>query len=134
MSDENVLRISLGSLEDFEEETVADLEEIERGGTGANKIMFADPEMFREILTEKRQELLEEVMAHPPESIRALAAALDRGVREVHDDLHLLENYGIVTLEEEGGRKKPRVPYDRIHIEIDLPARPDTDAATARAP
>ncbi len=121
MKEGKTLEITTGSLEEFEKETLGDLERIEEGGEGSDRLFFEDPEMFRKILTEKRQELIQEVMERPPESIRDLAKSLERGVREVHEDVHLLEKYKILTLEEEGNRKKPRIPYDKIHIEIDLP-------------
>lgn len=115
------LEITTGTLEQFEEETSRGLEKIEGGEGGSDKIYFEDPAMLRGILTEKRQELIQKVMESPPESIRELADDLDRGLREVHEDVHLLGGYKILTLEEEGNRKKPRIPYGRIHIEIDLP-------------
>lgn len=131
MDKENVLEITTGSLEEFEQETLEDLKRIEEGGRGTPKIMFADPEMFREVLTEKRQELMQEVLENPPKSMRELAENLERGLREVHDDVHLLESYGIVELEEEKGRKKPRIPYDRVRIEIDLPVLKSEKEAAA---
>ncbi|MFB6208736.1 MAG: transcriptional regulator [Candidatus Nanohaloarchaea archaeon] len=119
MSDEEkTLELKAGNLEKFEEETLEQLEELKKG---KDSIIFEDTEMFRRMLTEKRQELIEEVIENPPGSIRKLAENLDRGLREVHEDVKLMENYGIIQTEEDGNTKKPRIPYDRIHIEIDLP-------------
>ncbi len=115
---EKILEITTGTLEQFEDET---LQSIEKEETGPDKIFFENPEMFRKVLTTKRQELIQEIIEHPPKSIRNLANNLNRGLREVHEDVHLLEKYKIITLEKEGNRKKPRIPYDKIHIEIDLP-------------
>jgi predicted transcriptional regulator len=71
-------------------------------------------------------------MEQPPESIRALAGRLDRDVHDVHDDLHLLAEYGIVHFEEDGRAKKPYVPYDTVRIEVEfgLP-RGEESAASA---
>ncbi len=121
MPNEKVLEIRTGTVEEFEEGTLQNLEKIESGEGGSDKIFFEDPSMFRKVLTVKRQELIREVMERPPESIRDLSDKLGRGIREVHEDVHLLENYKILALEAEGNRKKPRIPYDRIHIEIDIP-------------
>ncbi len=121
MRNKKVLEITTGTLEEFEEETLQEIKKIGKKGGGPERIFFEDTAMFRKLLTEKRQELIQEVMETPPESIRGLAKTLERGVREVYEDVHLLEKYKILTLKEEGNRKKPRVPYDRIHIEIDLP-------------
>ena len=54
-------------------------------------------------------ELLEVVMDHSPESIRALADRLDRDVHDVHDDLYFLAEYDIIHFEEDGRAKKPYV-------------------------
>ncbi len=131
MREEKVLEITTGSLSQFEEKTHQDLKKIEKGKDGSDTILFEDPTMLRKVLTEKRQELIQEVMENPPESIRGLAEALGRGTREVYEDVHLLERYKILRLEEEKNRKKPRIPYDRIHIEIDLPVDLESDKATA---
>jgi len=41
-------------------------------------------------------------------------------VRQVHDDLQLLNEYRIVHFHEEGAAKQPYVPYDTVHIEVEL--------------
>jgi predicted transcriptional regulator len=65
-------------------------------------------------------ELLEAVMEHPPDSIRALADRLDRDVHDVHDDLHLLAEYDIIHFEADGRAKKPYVPDDTVRIEVEF--------------
>ncbi|KXB07270.1 hypothetical protein AKJ52_00590 [candidate division MSBL1 archaeon SCGC-AAA382C18] len=119
--EKKILEITSGTLEQFEDETLQNLEKIEKVGEEPDKIFFEDPTMFRKVLTEKRQELIQEIIERPPKSIRELADSLERGLREVHEDVHLLEKYKILSLNREGNRKKPRIPYDRIHIEINLP-------------
>jgi len=121
VKERRTLEITTGSLEEFEKETLRNIEKIGEEEEDSDKLFFEDSEMFRKLLTEKRQNLIQEVMERPPESIRGLAENLDRGVREVHEDVHLLKRYKILTLEEEGNRKRPRIPYDKIRIEIDLP-------------
>jgi Predicted transcriptional regulator len=59
-------------------------------------INFQDRSRLRELLTDRRIELLGEVMEHPAESIRALADRLNRDVHDVRDNLHLLAEYAIV--------------------------------------
>jgi len=59
-------------------------------------------------------------MDAPAESMRDLADRLDRDVRQVHDDLQILSGYRIVHFHEEGGAKKPFVPYDTVKIEVEL--------------
>lgn len=59
-------------------------------------------------------------MDEPAESIRGLADRLGRDIRQVHDDLKILAEYRIVHFREEGGAKKPHIPYDTIPFEIEL--------------
>jgi len=78
---------------------------------------------------------LEEGEEHPPvvsfplgprpakiltESIAALAANLDRDYSAVHDDVSLLADYGLLFVIEDGHSRRPYLPYERIHPEVEL--------------
>lgn len=73
---------------------------------------------INEVLDDKNLELIRTVAREDVESIRDLARRLDRDVRQVHDAVTELETLGLVELEEEGKRKKPRVWYDSITVDI----------------
>ena len=107
-------------------------EQWEDGEDVPHIVNFEDQARLRQLLTDRRMELLEAVMEHPPESIRALADRLDRDVHDVHDDLHLLAEYDIVYFEEEGRAKKPYVPYETVRIEVEfgLPRGEGSESAT----
>jgi predicted transcriptional regulator len=105
----------------------------EQGETVPHVVNFEDRSQLRELLTDRRMELLEAVMADSPESIRALAARLDRDVRDVHDDLSLLAEYDIVHFEQHGRAKQPYVPYDTVRIEVEF-GRPRGEDADSTAP
>lgn len=95
---------------------------------------FEDPTDLRALLTDRRLELLRHVMHDPSESIRALAAELDRDVRQVHDDLRLFADHGIVHFRQEGNAKQPYVPYDRVEISMTiLSDDAASDSSRARA-
>ncbi|MFB6354986.1 MAG: transcriptional regulator [bacterium] len=84
---------------------------------------FESPGMFRKLLTPKRLEMIEWLMKNDrPDSIRDLARRLDRGKGEVHDDLDVLEQYGIVYFKQDGQAKQPFIPYDEIDIDIKIKA------------
>ncbi len=87
-------------------------------------INFEDPAKLRNIFTEKRLALIEKIQEHSPDSIRDLARTIDRGLREVHEDLKLLEEYEIVQFVTDGRAKRPIVPYDRIDIKAGLLKHP----------
>jgi predicted transcriptional regulator len=85
-------------------------------------VVFVDPADVQRILTPKRMEMIETLMSKDIEvgSIRELAEVLNRNPSEVHEDVHTLEEYGIVVLRDEGRAKKPVVPYDDININVSL--------------
>lgn len=89
-------------------------------------VAFADPDELGRLMTRRRVELIETVMTDPPDSIRDLADKVGRGLREVHEDVHMLADRGIVELVEDGQAKKPRIPYDNVRIEVDLPRKEQT--------
>ena len=122
MKDENVLKISARSFEDFKEESLEKMEEFEEGEEVPHSVSFEEPTKLRKILTEKRIELIQFLMENEVESTSDLAKKLDRGVKEVSEDIRLLEEYGIVKVEKEGRSKKPSVPYEKIDIDIGIEA------------
>lgn len=83
-------------------------------------VNFEDRTQLRQLLTNRRMELLEVVMDHSPESIRVLADRLERDVHDVHDDLYLLAEYDIIHFEQDGRAKRPYVPYDTVRLEVEF--------------
>jgi predicted transcriptional regulator len=92
----------------------------EGGKAVPHVVNVQDRARLRELLTGRRTEPLEAVMAHPPESIRALFDRLDHDVHEVHDDLHLLAEYEVIHFEADGRAKQPYVPYETVRIEVEF--------------
>ncbi|GAA0283800.1 HVO_A0114 family putative DNA-binding protein [Halobacterium noricense] len=116
----STLRITALPAEQAQAAALERAEQWEHGEEVPHVVNFEDRAQLRELLTDRRMELLEEVMERPPESIRALADRLDRDVHDVHDDLHLLADYDIVHFKEAGRAKKPYVPYDTVRLEVEF--------------
>jgi predicted transcriptional regulator len=116
----STLRITSLPAEQAQAAAIERAERWENGEEVPHVTNFQDRSRLRQLLTDRRMGLLEEVMEHPPESIRALADRLDRDVHDVHDDLHLLTEYDIIYFEENGRAKKPYVPYDTVRIEVEF--------------
>lgn len=128
------LRITVESAEEFHDRTAGKLARLEDGDSPHEHVKaFATAVQVRRLLTEKRLELIETIMADPPESISALADRVDRATSDVHNDLQFLADERIVELERDGRRVRPRVPYENIHIEITLPLDRPTDDGEAFA-
>jgi len=68
--------------------------------------------------------LIEAIVEHQPDSIRAAAAAVDRDYREVHRNLNELEDLGVIEFEAAGQGKKPvlRAGAETIDFSIQFPA------------
>jgi len=119
--EERVLVLKSSPWGEFKEEALREIREFERGGRQPYHVRnFENPAEIQRILTPKRLELIRSIMDDEPDSMQEVGENLDRGLREIHDDLHLLEGYGIVELRKEGRAKKPVIPYDRIKIEVEL--------------
>jgi predicted transcriptional regulator len=86
-------------------------------------LFFENVENFRRILTDRRLALLLAITKHRPASVRELAGLLGRNYKNVSGDIDLLERLGLVTLAPrrgKGGAHAPSVPYEQIHVTIDL--------------
>lgn len=129
----STLRITSLPAERAQAAAVDRAERWEQGDEVPHVVNFEDRSQVRELLSARRMELLESVMEHPPESIRALAERLGRDVHDVHDDLHLLADYEIIHFEADGRAKKPYVPYETVRIEVEFArSRGDGSESPAR--
>ncbi|MFP8955074.1 hypothetical protein ACLI4Z_19285 (plasmid) [Natrialbaceae archaeon A-arb3/5] len=120
----DVLRVTVETFDEMREGALEDAEAIAEGESRAAVVSFATVGELRKILTDRRIELLQALMNTDgaAESISALADALERDYRTVHDDVALLENYGLLFVVDEGQSKRPYVPYQRIHLDVELVA------------
>lgn len=120
----DVLRVTVETVDEMREGTLEDVEAIAEGEPRPAVVSFATVGELRKILTDRRIELLQALVNTDgaAESISALADALERDYRTVHDDVTLLETYGLVFVVDEGQSKRPFVPYQRIHLDVELVA------------
>jgi predicted transcriptional regulator len=130
----DVLRITVESFDEMREETLDAVEAVADGEAHPAVVSFRTVGELRKILTDRRVELLRALMATngAAESISSLADDLDRDYRTVHDDVSLLADYGLMFIVEEGQSKRPYLPYERIHLDVELVgAHPGEDPAPA---
>jgi predicted transcriptional regulator len=91
-------------------------------------------ETLGRILRGTNLELLDAVATHEPESVRALARAVDRGPKEVLQNLNELEDYGLVAFEEQGRAKRPYLPYEEIDVQLPFPHSTSDDDSIVSSP
>ncbi len=84
-------------------------------------VYFVSVEAMRRVLTPSRLTLLHLIRTRRPHSIAALAKLIRRNFKNVHADLKLLADLGLVHLEPGAHLRDsvtPTVPYERIQFEI----------------
>lgn len=81
-------------------------------------ISFDSFETLAKVLTPRRLELLRYVHRRPATSIRALAHALNRDYRRVHEDVEALAETGLLERSDEG--TGITAPFDAIETRIAL--------------
>jgi predicted transcriptional regulator len=118
----SVLRVTVESFEEMREDTLDAVDAVAEGEEQPAVVSFRTVGELRKILTDRRIELLRALMATDgaAESISALAEALDRDYRTVHDDVSLLGDRGLLFIVEDGQSKRPYLPYERIHLDVEL--------------
>lgn len=87
------------------------------GKSGGDTFEFESPKALFTVLTPKRWDLIERLQALGEVSLRALARALERDVKRVHEDAAVLLDWGLIERTPAG---KLHVPYAKIHAEFDL--------------
>ena len=117
-----VLTVTVKSDEEFAanvEEGIQKLkagEEVDPGHT----VSFETQEHLMETFSPTRLALVRTVAEEEPASIRETARLLDRDVKNVHEDLTLLEQLGVVWFEEEGRARRPVFPFDELVISVEF--------------
>lgn len=84
-------------------------------------IYFESIDTIRAVLTNKRLLILKTIREKQPKSVYELAKILGRDLKNVNQDLCLLSEIGLVTLDKSETDKKrvtPHVNYSRILLEI----------------
>lgn len=118
----NTLRVTVETFDEVREETLNTIKAASEGEEQPAVVSFATVGELRKILTDRRVELLQALTDTDgaAESISALAEDLDRDYRSVHDDVTLMSECGLVFVVEEGQSKRPYLPYERIHLDVEL--------------
>ena len=125
----SVLRVTVESFDEMCEDSRAAVGAVEEGEEQPAVVSFRSVGDLRKILTDRRIELLQMLVA--TESIAALAADLDRDYSTVHDYVTLLADYGLLFVVEDGQSRRPYLPYERVHLYAELVGRHLDEGATA---
>jgi predicted transcriptional regulator len=83
---------------------------------GMEDVFVLDRKGAREVLTEKRTEILDTLKSEEVESVRHLAEVLERDKSVVSQDLQVLARNDLVEYEKKGRRKVPNVKHENVVI------------------
>jgi predicted transcriptional regulator len=86
-------------------------------------LYFESMDDVRRILTARRLDLLVAILQRRPASVTELARVVKRDLKNVSEDLAVLQQLGVVEFapsRTHGNARTPVVPYDEIEVTIDL--------------
>jgi predicted transcriptional regulator len=131
---ESTLVVTVNSSGEFHDDVTDAIETLERGDAADSTptLAFASYDDLMATLTPHVLDLIEAIRRGEPASINETARAVDRDVKNVHEELSRLARLGIIFFEEDGQSKRPVVWFDQLVI--NLPFDPDADDAAAAAP
>jgi predicted transcriptional regulator len=117
------LKVGVRPLEEGLQEFGGTLKALQTGKTLTKRrgVYFVSVEAMRRVLTPSRLTLLHLIRTRHPRSITALAKLIHRDFKNVHADLKLLADLGLVHLDPGAHMRDsvtPTVPYERIQFEI----------------
>jgi predicted transcriptional regulator len=114
------IRVGTDEAERTREETRERIEAIERGDEPEERhiLVLEDESALSRLITEANIELIRTIRQHKPASMRETAKLVDRGHKEVHQNLTRLETLNVIDFVQEGRAKRPLVSFDEIKIDI----------------
>jgi predicted transcriptional regulator len=117
------IEIGIKPLKESLHEFASVWDKLQRGEKVEKKagIYFESIDAMRKVLTNKRLAILKVIKEEEPNSVYSLAKLLGRDLKNVNQDLKMLVDIGLVTVEPvKDGKKRivPHVGYDKILLEI----------------
>ncbi len=131
---ESTLIVTVKSPDEFHDDVTEGIEALERGDAvdSTPTLSFTSYDELMATFTPRVLDLIEAIRRTEPSSINGAARAVDRDVKNVHEELSRLSQLGIVFFEENGQSKRPVVWFDELVI--NLPFDPETGDTMAAAP
>jgi len=121
MKNKKTIKIGIGPLKDTAARFIDAWHKTERDASASvlELLTFEDIETFLTVMTSTRWRLLRILHDTGPSSVRALAQHLGRDYKNVHNDVGLLENAGLLSRTKDN---RIAVTWDSIVAELDLQA------------
>ncbi len=118
------IAINIKSADELKDDVIGLCERAEKGEyldeVKDAEVSFASIEAVKKILTLKRIQLLKVIKRKHPKSLRELSRMLKRDIKNVAEDIKILEQVGLVSIEKEGKSFRPQVGFDEIGFRLAL--------------
>lgn len=89
----------------------------------SDEIIFTSIESVAKVFSKSRIEILMTILQSHPQSIYELAKILDRDFKNVHSDVKLLSEIGLIKLQASGDNRNGLIPIAKFSgIELNLAA------------
>jgi predicted transcriptional regulator len=122
LDEASTLLVTVETDQQFHEEVTANLERLERGDSAQSTptLSFHSYDDLMSTFTPTTLDLIATIRREQPTSMNEAARAVERDVKNVHEQLTRLESLGVIYFAEEGQSKRPVVWFDDIMIDIDV--------------
>jgi len=119
------LKIGIASYDRMKARTMDIARGKHRPAKGEPTVWFTSIESFAKVLSGRNRELLALIAREQPGSLTELAALAGRNKSNLSRTLKTMSRYGLVELRQgDRGTLVPRVPYDRVTLDVSLTAVP----------
>lgn len=120
LDDTTMLRVTVETDEEFSEAVTANLARLERGESAESTptLSFTSYAELMGTFTPTTLDLIATIRHENPASMNEAARAVERDVKNVHNQLTRLESLGVIYFAEEGQSKRPVVWFDDLLIDI----------------
>ena len=118
------LRIGIAGYDRMKAHTIAIARGERKPTKGEPMVWFTSIESFAKVLSGRNRELLALIARERPASLTELAELAGRNKSNLSRTLKTMSRYGLVELKEgQRGTLVPRVPYDRVSLDVSLTSR-----------
>ena len=116
-------KIIIRSVDSLKNDWKAALKGKKRGIQKKDEVIFTGIETVAKVFAKTRMEVLRAIILKKPNSIYELAKMLDRDFKNVHSDVKLLSEIGLIDLQETKDARNGLKPVAKFSgIELDLAA------------
>ena len=118
------LKIGIAGYDRMKARTMAIARGDHKPAKGEPTVWFTSIESFAKVLSARNRELLALIAREKPDSLTELAELAGRNKSNLSRTLKTMSRYGLVALKEgPRGTLVPRVPYDRVSLDVSLTSR-----------